>query len=241
MCIRTDRRGTQALCKGAAPYLLQHPAHVHPHLLQLCISDHAACFCAGAGTMDSDSDDLDVRILPEASGSDVTDSDDDSDSSEGRWVMYKSPAKGKEAADPMPNGQKHKRKQRKADDPQADSMISGKVSRQKKKTKASESEPEAGASQPEMKAAKKREVAGKDNDEPITISEAPVKPKKSKKKHSAAEDVFAPAEEYEDMLHEDAPLQTASKGSKGRTRAKVQSKGSKPQGHADTDEPYEWD
>ena len=190
--------------------------------------------------MDSDSEDLNVLNLPEASGSDVTDSDDDSDSSEGRWVMYKSPAKGKEAANPLPNGQKHERKQSKADDP--DSMSSGKVSRQKKKTKASESEPEAGASQPEMQAAKKRKVAKKGNDEPITVSEAPVKRKKSKKKPSADEDVFAPAEEYEDMLREDAPLQTASKGSKGscRTRAKVQSKGSKLQEHADTGEEYEW-
>ena len=216
--------------------------------------------------METDSDDLNVLELPEASGSDVTGSDDDSDSSEGRWVMHEPDSSAKEAASALPNGQKHKRKLKQADEPdrrgaskkaklkpkaeakagKIDSSSTAEESRPKKKAAKKSKDMREGSKKPmaspdsQKKSKKKVKNLGEDSSEPMAASEPMKQPKKSKKAQAANQDVFAAVEDFEDMLQDDAPLQPVKgKGRKGQSASKQKTDSKNPE-LAGSDEEYEW-
>jgi len=222
--------------------------------------------CCGAEPVESDSDDLNVLELPDASGSDVTGSDDDSDSSEGRWVMHQPNPSAKEAASALPNGQKHKRKLKQADEPDSrgaskeaklkpkaeaeagkiDSSSTAEESRPKKKAAKMSKEMREGSKEPmassdsQKKSKRKVKNMGEDSSKPMAASEPMKQPKKSKKAQAADKDVFAAVEDFEDMLQDNAPLQPVKgKGRKSKSASK-QRTDSKNSELAGSDEEYEW-
>ena len=199
----------------------------------------------GAGAVDTDSDDLNVLELPEASGSDVTGSDDDdSDSSEGNWVMHEPSSAGKAPTESLANGQKQKKSRLKGADEHEDMPVAKKA-KQKGKAAAADRKQDTSAaegSHGKRKGAKRSDRLDENSSEPAVLPDLQEQPKKSKKaKKASAEDVFAPVEEFEDMLQDDAPLQPVTrKGKAGKRSPKAQKLDKKVSEHAEPDEEYEW-
>ena len=198
-----------------------------------------AC-CAEA--VDLDSDDLNVLELPEASGSDLTGSDDDSDSSEGNWVMHEPGSASKATADALPSGQKKRRKLKGADE--HDRKAAAKVAKQNGKAEAingrQDSSSAAEGSSGKKKATKKSKRLAGESSEPSASPTPQKQATKSKKAKAASEDVFAPAEDFEEMLQDDAPLQPVKGRAKAGKRQTMQKHDSKVSEHAEPDEEYEW-
>ena len=197
----------------------------------------------GAEAVDSDSDDLNVLELPEASGSDLTVSEDDSDSSEGNWVMHDASSAGKGAADTLPSGRQKKRKLKGADE--HDKKAAAKTAKQKGKAEAADGKQDlsstAEGSREKKKASKQSKRLAEDNSEPSASPQPHKQATKSKKAKAVKEDVFAPVEDFEEMLQDDAPLQPIKGRSKsGKRPSKMQKLDSKPAKHAEPDEEYEW-
>ncbi len=197
----------------------------------------------GAVAVDSDSDDLNVLELPEASGSDVTGSDDDdSDSSEGNWVMHEPSSAGK-ATEALANGHKQKKSRLEGADEHGD-LPPAKRAKQKGRAVAADRVQDTSAaegSRGKRKGAKKSDSSDGNNSEPIALPDLQKKPKKSKKAKASGEDVFAPVEEFEDMLQDDAPLQPLTgKGKAGKKPPKAQRLDKKVSEDANPDEEYEW-
>lgn len=131
--------------------------------------------------------------------------------------MHQPSSSGQEAGAALPNGQKHK----------------GKAAASKQASGSSG----AHALVPKQKKGKKAKLAIEASSEPLPASQAAVK--KTKRKKPSDEDIFAPVEDYEQMLRDDAPLQSVSrKGSKGRTKGRAQKADDAEL--ADPDEEYGW-
>ena len=200
--------------------------------------------CCGAEAVDSDFDDLNVLELPEASGSDITgSSDDDSDSSEGNWVMHEPSTAGKAAAEALANGKSQKKRKPKGAD-EHERKPAAKKAKHKGKVDTADRKQDTSAaegSRKTRKGTKQSDSLDENSSEPTAFPDLQKKPKKSKKAKAAGEDVFAPVEDFEDMLQDDAPLQPITgKGKAGKRPPKVQKLDKKVSPPADIDEEYEW-
>ena len=193
------------------------------------------------GAERSNTDDLMILDLPEASASDVTDSEDDSQSSDGDWVMHEPSSSTKEALDALPNGAhpRQKAKQAAKSDRKASAAKSAPEVKQTKKSALPKHDLVSSASK-DTKRQKKNatrtlEANGDASGEPVLKPQKAAKESKRRKK-AAEQEVFAPAEDYEDMLHDDAPLQGLKGSGKNRAKAKQQHVSEE----SDADEGYEW-
>ena len=186
-------------------------------------------------------DDLMILDLPEASASDVTDSEDNSQSSDGDWVMHQPSSSTKQALDALTNGTHPRKKAKQAakSDEKASAAEPASIVKQTKKSVLPKHDSVSSASkdtkQQKKKAKRTLEANGDASREAVPEPQKAAKESKRRKK-GAEQDVFAPAEDYEDMLHDDAPLQGCKGTGKSRTKAKQQHilEGS------DADEGYEW-
>ena len=182
-----------------------------------------------------------ILDLPEASASDVTDSEDNSQSSDGDWVMHQPSSSMEPALDALPNGEHPRKKAKQAakSDHKASAAESASEAKQRKKSALPKHDQVSLASKDtkrqKKKATRSLEANGDASSEPVLEPQKAAKESKKRKK-GAEQDVFAPAEDYEDMLHDDAPLQGLKGSGKSRPKAKQQhvSEGS------DADEGYEW-
>ena len=181
--------------------------------------------------------------LPEASGSDLTGSDDESDSAEGNWVMHEPSSAVTATADALPNGHNNKRKLKGAHE--HDKKAAAKISKQKQRAGAPDSKQDtsfaAEGSSRKQKGIKQASRLAGDRSEPSASPKPQKESKKSKKAEVADEDVFAPVEEFEHMLQDDAPLQTVQgRGKAGKRPSRTQISNSKTPKGTDPEEEYEW-
>lgn len=196
-----------------------------------------------AGTQDFKTDDLMIQDLPEASASDVTDSEDNSQSSDGDWVMHQPSSSAKQALDALPDDAHPRKKVKEAakSDHKASAAESASAVKQTKKSALPKHDSVSSASKDPKRQKKKAtrtvEANGDASSEPLLEPQKATKESKKRKK-GAQQDVFAPAEDYEDMLHDNAPLQGRKGTGPGKSRAKAK------QQHvlegSDADEGYEW-
>ena len=182
-----------------------------------------------------------ILDLPEASASDVTDSEDDSQSSDGDWVMHQPSSSTKQAVDALPNGAHPRKKAKQAvkSDHKASAAESASEVKQTKKPALPKHDSVSSASKDTKRQKKKAtrtvEANGDASSEPVLEPQKAAKESKKRKK-GAEQDVFAPAEDYEDMLHDDAPLQ----GLKGTGKSRIKAKQKHVSEGPDADEGYEW-
>ena len=182
-----------------------------------------------------------ILDLPEASASDVTDSEDDSQSSDGDWVMHQPSSSRNQASDALPNGAHPRKKAKRAAKPdhKASAAEPAPVMKQGKKSALPNHEPVSSASK-DIKRQKKKatrisEANGDASSEPVLAQQKAAKESKRRKK-AAEQEVFARAADYEDMLHDDAPLQGLKGTGKSRAKARKQHDLEGP----DAEENYEW-
>lgn len=157
--------------------------------------------------------------------------------------MHEPSSAGIATADALSNGRKKKRKLQGAD--KHDKKAAAKKTKQKRKMEPTDSQQDtrfaAEGSRRNEKGTKQAYRLAEDRIEFSTSAKLQKEPKKSKKAKAAGEDVFAPIEDFEDMLQDDAPLQTGQgKGKAGKRPPRTQKSDRKVPKITDPEEEYEW-